>query len=426
MRKSLLSIGLVVRASSLREPAATRSAATRSPAWTTGSSGKLAAAVALTILAACITPPQPSTPERSVDVPAPRQPLRWVNHNDLGGGAGWSPVDADRRGSIVVSGVEQARLATQDLRPRAVIIEPAHLCAVATVLRSAAPRISIDLADAHTPITAEAADCLRSIRPAAMTFTISDPPAGPLSTPVTTLLTQLFGCEALAVDHAGDAVAKLLGERAGSADGVSLRSLTLSHSLLSAEGLRALSTRKSLRAVGLPVMKRADERSSATGLGELATLPELEWLDLAHGPVNDGDLGLLSRGRRLRWLSVAGTEIDDRGMTELSNAANLEYLDVGFTSITDAGVEALSRLTHLNTLTLSKTGVTDRGMVFVARLTSLRRLRLELTAVTDAGLTALGALPELRLLAVPKTVTPEAIERFRAEHPRVEIEYLIL
>jgi hypothetical protein len=378
--------------------------------------------LAAVLSVACVKPTE--SPARPAVAPT-KNALRWISRDGFGEGVGWTPHDGKRHVSFVVSDVERARWAARQPQPQALIIEPANLCAFAPELRSAAAQLAIDLADERTPITPAAAECLRALGPSAMSFTLSDPPDGPLSTPVATLLSHLDHCEALGVDRAGDAVAKLLGDRAGSADGVSLRSLVLSHGTLSPDGIAALSKRKELRAVGLPVMTRADGRSAPTGLQALATLPELEWLDLSHGPVTNEDLAALSRIRGLRSLDLAGTEIDDGGAEGLANATELEYLDVGFTNLGDAAAEAIGRLTHLKTLTLAKTRVTDRGMQFLGGLTSLRELRLELTAITDAGLAPIAALRELRHLALPKSVTSEGVARFRATHPLVEIAYLL-
>ena len=241
---------------------------------------------------------------------------------------------------------------------------------------------------------------------------------------MTALLSRLDDCEALGVEYAGDDIARLLGDRASSPDSRSLRSITLAQSQLSADGIRALTKRKKLRAIGLRAMSspKAAGMAVGSGLSALADLPELERLDLSYGPVTDDDLAAFSSAKALRWLMLESTKVGNAGLAHFAGSPDLEHIDANLTNVGDAALEALAALRYVRVISLVQTSVSDRGAAALARMKSLREIRLGATKVTDTGVEALLTLPELRRLSVPQTVSVAAIEKWKRTHPKVQID----
>lgn len=357
---------------------------------------------------------------------APKRPgLRWINSE--GGGAGYLPVgDGDEiddraRSFFMVGDVRGVKSVTGDHPRAALSIDADQICALTPSLVAVRARISLSIS-VGKPITAPGADCLKAVHPPALSFAAES--RGPLSPVMTAILTRLDDCEAIGVEYAGDDIPRLLGDRASSADGRSLRSVTLTQSQISAEGIQALAKRKNLRAIGLRGMTspKAGGIAGGSGLGALADLPDLERLDLSYGPVTDDDLAAFSSAKALRWLMLESTGIGDAGVARFAGSPDLEHIDVNFTNVGDVGLEALAGLRHVRTISLVRTSVTDRGAAALARMKSLREVRLDLTKVTDTGVEALLTLPDLGRLSVPQSVSVTAIEKWKRSHPKVRVD----
>lgn len=299
----------------------------------------------------------------------------------------------------------------------AITISPGHLCAAKAAFLAHAGAFSLDL-DHMSPLSDDAVACVREIRPRALSFYA--PSAPELSPLLMALLTHLDGVEALGVDGASDAIAKLLGERAKEPDGARLVIVNLVHGRISADGFRSLARREGLRALGFRGVSALGAKGE-TGIAALADLPLLEQIDLSYGPVTDGDLAAFSRAKRLEVLSLESTAVGDDGVVALAQVKTLRRLQLDFTQMGDRALEALAALPSLTELALRRTSVTDRGARALVTMTSIEKLYLASTQVTEASLDGLATLPKLRLLDLPDTWSVAAVERFKRARPEVEV-----
>jgi hypothetical protein len=127
------------------------------------------------------------------------------------------------------------------------------------------------------------------------------------------------------------------------------------------------------------------ELTERTG-GCLATLTELETLDLGCTTFNDAGLVRLARLTTLTRLALDGTEVSDAGLAALHNFPRLQILSLNNTGVTDDGLARLAGSSRLFDLSLSRTRVSDAGLVHLKRLTSVKGFWLFDTKMTDAGL----------------------------------------
>jgi len=184
-----------------------------------------------------------------------------------------------------------------------------------------------------------------------------------------------------------------------------LRSLALTGKQITDKGLANLRGMGSLTHVYL---WDATELTDV-GAAHLATLPNLEFLDLEKSKVTDEALRLLSRLPKLTALSFQNNPFTDKGLEYLNGMTQLEQLLVGWVDdgddpeikinnkITDAGLRHLAGLTNLNTLDLQSTAVTDAGLVHLRGLKKLQTLLVSGTKVTEVGMDNLRlSLPRLR------------------------------
>ncbi|MEZ4262178.1 MAG: hypothetical protein R3B36_24070 [Polyangiaceae bacterium] len=361
-----------------------------------------------------LSPAPPSSPARREP-----PPLTWIIGD--GGSTGFVPAVRDSE-STIFYGVDDASGVTEvlDTHGRAALsISANKLCAVKTILTARRESVSLDL-DIMSPITDDVASCLREIRPPALAF--YTPSSGELSPPIEAILTHLDGCEALGVNAASDAVAKLLGARAGSPDGARLETVNLVHGRMSPEGFRALAQRKGLRAVGFRGVGPV-RASGETGIAALGSLPALERVDLSYSHVKDADLRAFAHAKRIRWLSLEATDVSDEGVAQLATIASLRELNLMFTKVGDPAIEALAALSGLERLRLTRTDVTDRGAQALLEMSALVDLDLALTKVTDASLDGLATLPKLARVHLPDTLSQAAVERFKRMRPDVAVRW---
>lgn len=131
----------------------------------------------------------------------------------------------------------------------------------------------------------------------------------------------------------------------------------------------------------------------------LASLVELEGLELSYTDLRDPQLSLLRPFRALRRLSLANcSDLSGAGLAELR--APLEVLDLRLTNADDETLEVLTRFPTLVELTLLDCQrVSDHGLEVLARLPALRRLDLSFChGVSGAGVEHLRQLrPELEV-----------------------------
>jgi len=163
-----------------------------------------------------------------------------------------------------------------------------------------------------------------------------------------------------------------------------------------------------------------------TALGQgLAPLPEATlraWAERARlQPVVDGSPLL-----RVSFRSLEKT-VDDRLLGDLAGIAkHIVQLDLSRTGVSARGLAKLASFERLTRLDLAHTrwAHTDRsgGLEPLQRLQHLETLNLYGATVGDADLAALAKLPALRRVHLGATaVTPAALDRWRREHPQVQV-----
>jgi len=115
----------------------------------------------------------------------------------------------------------------------------------------------------------------------------------------------------------------------------------------------------------------------------------------------DGDLSMLVGLPKLASLYVSYTEITDEGMKQLGEIGSLKGIGCGGNRVTAAGIAPLTKLSNLGYLDINNCPL-----------------------VTDEVFDHLREIPTIRQLDLNRTsVTPEAVERFRASRPECVVKY---
>lgn len=96
-------------------------------------------------------------------------------------------------------------------------------------------------------------------------------------------------------------------------------------------------------------------------LEELASLPEVQQLELTGTRLDPAKLVHLHRLPRLQILNLRGTNVTDADIAHLEGLTHLEWLDLSYTSISDAGLKHLKSLKSLTLLRLEGTRVSEEG-----------------------------------------------------------------
>jgi len=170
-------------------------------------------------------------------------------------------------------------------------------------------------------------------------------------------------------------------------------------------GCETLGSMKQLRALVLKKAGFESIRITATGVGHLRNLSELELLNLYGNHIDDDGLVHLERMTRLRELNLSLLPITDRGLIHLHPLRELQHLELlystGFAGpiITDNGLEPLQTLVKLKTLNLIGAPITDRSLKRLMGLKQLTRLKLVNTGISRNGLRELKtALPHCEII----------------------------
>jgi len=244
----------------------------------------------------------------------------------------------------------------------------------------------------------------------------------------------------------------------------SLETLRLRQAVIpeaSAEGLRTLTQLKELR---LP-------RARPAAFSFLASLTNLEKLDLSNTPFADKDVAHLLALTKLSMLNLEATHLTDdgilrlRGMTHLRELAisgwrfsepialllrslpDLKSLRISFsrvdlpamrhlrnipgiTSLCFGGSELddqmlahVAGLPELKVIWIPSTRVTDKGLVHLAGLPKLDELGLENNpTLTDSGLEHIAKITSLRTLVVRNTgVSPRGVDALKRLRPNLRV-----
>jgi Leucine Rich repeat len=177
-----------------------------------------------------------------------------------------------------------------------------------------------------------------------------------------------------------------------------LEELNLPHAKVTGAGFAHLSGLKRLRKVRLLGSKVTDE-----GIAQLAVLPGLTDLNVDLTDISDAGLKKICDSTGLEVLNIGiNKNITDEGLAHLKKLTRLRDLAISCEKMTDGGIEHLRRLSTLEVLELGTAGLTDRGVARLGELKHLRALTLESTivspkmAITDEGMACLLSFPALR------------------------------
>ena len=129
---------------------------------------------------------------------------------------------------------------------------------------------------------------------------------------------------------------------------------------------------------------------------DIARLPNLEKLDLAHTRISDEGMRNLKPATKIRELSLYYSEqITDQGMTAIKEWKALKRLQLRGTRISNGTLEIVSHLPQLESLDIANTQITESGMEYLLALTSLKELALGRGRLGEADLSFLRMLPSL-------------------------------
>jgi hypothetical protein len=193
-----------------------------------------------------------------------------------------------------------------------------------------------------------------------------------------------------------------------------LRHLVLQRCEMTRQGLQSLRQCHSLRELSL-------EYSRCNGglHAEIASLNQLQSLDLTGCPTEDHDLKQWGGQLKLKELNLSFTDVTDKGLAHLTSMKSLGTLCLADTEVGDRGMLSLSKLSEMKNLDLSHTKITDAGLTPLASL-KLQSLNLRRTALTDASIPELCRIAPLHTLELRESkITVAGCLKFADMHPDV-------
>jgi Leucine-rich repeat (LRR) protein len=158
---------------------------------------------------------------------------------------------------------------------------------------------------------------------------------------------------------------------------------------------------------GLVLRKTGFEKESitATGLARLASLSQLQHLNLSATRVNDAAIASLTNLKKLRSLDLGLTGLGNAGLVHLAKLPRLESLGVmyqegfGGTKVTAEGLQHLAEHKTLSKLDLTGTKISDADLPKFRSVANLKQLTISGTAITAAGANKLRKqLPGCRII----------------------------
>ena len=165
---------------------------------------------------------------------------------------------------------------------------------------------------------------------------------------------------------------------------------------------------------------------SATGIAQLDTLPQLNYLIVTGENPDPNIWNALTALKKLKTLDLQGMVLTVERAQSLRTMPNLTTLGLTFarSDAVESVLPTVSELTKLEHLILLKTGVSDAALSHVARLTNLKILVLQNTRVTNTGLERLAALKNLTRLELQGTmVTAAGVATLQKALPNCKIEW---
>ena len=151
--------------------------------------------------------------------------------------------------------------------------------------------------------------------------------------------------------------------------------------------------------LALPRLKRLDAPGTVLQGADLAGCTGIVELDLSRTVVDQNSAITLGSLTSLRVLTLRGTTLDDAGLEHLATLKSLTTLDISGTRVTDAGLPHLHALASLKTLWIANTTITDAGFVALDGCPKLTTIRSTGTKVTPRGAMQLQRARRARLAA---------------------------
>lgn len=107
-------------------------------------------------------------------------------------------------------------------------------------------------------------------------------------------------------------------------------------------------------------------------------------ISLVGDHINEMHVSALDSLTQLEELKLM-CSISDTSLRGIASLPNLQALDIQFTPVTDAGIQYLTQAPSLTLVVLTGTSLTDDGLLSLAKIRSLRRVFAEKTKITAAG-----------------------------------------
>ncbi|MBA3994870.1 MAG: hypothetical protein C0469_15225 [Cyanobacteria bacterium DS2.3.42] len=172
-----------------------------------------------------------------------------------------------------------------------------------------------------------------------------------------------------------------------------LRDLNLSHLKITGEALSIVANFPELSKLYLGIYYPKGEKN----LAALATLKNLELLDLRDNQISTEDLADVARISGLKDLCLSNCKVENGALQNLKSLEHLEVLDISKNVLNPAKIKEIAQLPALITLDLSSSNVNDQALADLANvLPRLQHIDLKNTVVTEKGVMQLSKLPQLK------------------------------
>jgi len=148
----------------------------------------------------------------------------------------------------------------------------------------------------------------------------------------------------------------------------------------------------------LTMLDLANTSMKGPCLKVVATLKNLESLNLTLTPITDQYLEPLQTLTKLRVLGLASAQCTGEGYRFLGNLKQLENANFHFTPVNDAGLAGISNVPSLTRLEIVHTHFTDAGAPALAKLINMERLQIGSREATGAAIAPLVTMKKLREL----------------------------
>ena len=154
------------------------------------------------------------------------------------------------------------------------------------------------------------------------------------------------------------------------------------------------------------VIIRDAQKVTDAGLQHLASLSQVETIDLSGTPIHGQGLRALARCNRLRCLRLNRTAVRDAAFEAIADLDNLAVLDLNDTPISGEGFRHLRKMDHLEEISLQRTCLSEDGLLCVSQLPHVARLDLKNARLSGTGVQYLGGMESLGTLDLSDASVP--------------------